>query len=59
MNKQEFTTGRVIIHDDVWIGHGVTILKSVTIGTGVVVAAGAVISKKNEGTCTILLPQLM
>lgn len=35
----------VVIEDDVWIGANVTILKSVTIGRGSVVAAGAVVTK--------------
>jgi len=35
----------VIIEDDVWITSRVTILKSVTIGKGSVIAAGAVVTK--------------
>ena len=35
----------VIIEDDVWIGARVIILPGVTIGTGSVIGAGAVISK--------------
>ena len=35
----------VSIGDDVWIGHGATVLAGVSIGTGVVVGAGAVVSK--------------
>lgn len=35
----------VIIHDDVWVGAGVTILKGVEIGRGAVLAAGAVVKK--------------
>lgn len=35
----------VIIEDDVWIGANVTILKSVHIGEGSVIAAGAVVTK--------------
>ena len=35
----------VIIEDDVWIGCGVIILKGVTIGSGSIVAAGAVVTK--------------
>lgn len=35
----------VIVHDDVWIGANVTILKGVEIGQGSIVAAGAVLTK--------------
>lgn len=35
----------VMIHDHVWIGARVTVLKGVTIGCGAVVAAGAVVTK--------------
>ena len=37
--------GKIIIKDDVWIGHGALILSGVTIGQGAVIAAGAVVSK--------------
>ena len=36
---------QVNIGNDVWIGHGATILAGVSIGTGAVVGAGAVVSK--------------
>ena len=36
---------RVIIGNDVWIGHAVTVLPGVTVGDGAVLAAGAVVSK--------------
>ena len=35
----------VVINDDVWIGTRVIILPGVTIGTGAIIAAGAVVSK--------------
>ena len=35
----------VTIGNDVWIGHGATVLPGVTIGDGAVVGAGAVVSK--------------
>src|SRR5262245_26878213 len=35
----------VVLEDDVWIGHGVTVLPGVRIGTGAAVGAGAVVSK--------------
>ena len=36
---------RVIIKNDVWIGHGVIVLPGVTVGNGAVLAAGAVVTK--------------
>lgn len=36
---------RVTIGNDVWIGHGATILAGVTVGDGAVIAAGAVVAK--------------
>lgn len=36
---------KIIIEDDVWIGHGVIILSSVCIGRGSIVAAGSVVIK--------------
>lgn len=38
----------VVIHSDVWIGAGCTILPGVTIGEGAVVAAGSVVVKHVE-----------
>lgn len=35
----------VIIHDDVWIGTGATILKGVEIGEGALIGAGSVVTK--------------
>ena len=35
----------IVIEDDVWIGSNAIILKGVTIGTGSVIAAGAVVTK--------------
>jgi acetyltransferase-like isoleucine patch superfamily enzyme len=36
---------KVIVEDDVWIGHGCVILSGVTIGRGSVVAAGSVVTE--------------
>jgi len=36
---------RVVIGNDVWIGHGVIVLPGLTIGDGAVLAAGAVVTK--------------
>jgi len=38
----------VVIEDDVWVGHGATILKGVKIGKGAIVAAGAVVTRDVE-----------
>lgn len=38
-------TARVIIGNDVWIGHAAILLPGVTVGDGAVIAAGAVVSK--------------
>lgn len=46
MNTQGFEEHRpVVIGDDVWIGGNVTILPGVHVGTGSVIAAGAVVTK--------------
>jgi phosphonate metabolism protein (transferase hexapeptide repeat family) len=36
---------KVVLGNDVWVGHGAVILPGVTIGTGAAVGAGAVVSK--------------
>ena len=38
--------GQTIVGNDVWIGHGATILSGVRIGDGAVIAAGAVVTKE-------------
>jgi phosphonate metabolism protein (transferase hexapeptide repeat family) len=38
-------TARVIIGNDVWIGHAAIVLPGVTVGDGAVIAAGAVVSR--------------
>ena len=38
-------TGQILIQNDVWIGHGATIMGGVTIHNGAVVAAGSVVTK--------------
>lgn len=45
MRFQQGTYGPVVIEEDCWIGSHAVILKGVTIGTGAVVAAGAVVTK--------------
>lgn len=36
---------KIVVEDDVWIGHGAIVLSGVTIGHGAVIAAGAVVTK--------------
>ena len=43
--ENSVSKGDIIIDDDVWIGHHVTILTGVHVGQGVVIAAGAVVTK--------------
>ncbi|MGN8929727.1 CatB-related O-acetyltransferase [Collinsella sp. HCP28S3_E12] len=45
---EALSKGGIILEDDVWIGHGATILDGVTVHRGGVVAAGAVVSKDVE-----------
>lgn len=45
IRTQGLTTKGVIIENNVWIGHGCSILDGVTIGEGSVVAAGTVVNK--------------
>ncbi|GBU05937.1 succinyltransferase-like protein [Faecalimonas umbilicata] len=45
INEEGYKTAPIIIEDNVWIGGNVVILKGVTIGTGSVVAAGAIVTK--------------
>ena len=40
-----YSNGDVVIKNDVWIGHGATIMSGVTIGNGAVIAAHSVVSK--------------
>ncbi|MFQ4141988.1 acyltransferase [Chlorogloeopsis sp. ULAP02] len=42
---QGITRQGIVIEDDCWLGHGVTVLDGVTIGKGSVVGAGAVVTK--------------
>ena len=44
-NMQGISVAPVTIGDNVWIGHGVIILKGVTIGSNTVIAAGAVVNR--------------
>ncbi len=44
----DLTNGPIIVEDDVWIGHGVTILSGVKIGKGSIVASCAVVTSDVE-----------
>ncbi|WP_231372716.1 CatB-related O-acetyltransferase [Aureivirga sp. CE67] len=39
------TTNKVVVGNDVWIGHNVIIVGNVTIGNGAILAAGSVVTK--------------
>lgn len=57
MMQQEISAKAVIIDDNVWIGHGVIILKGVHIGKGSVLAAGSVVTKDvTEGAIVAGVP---
>lgn len=45
MHAQGYHASPVVIEDDVWIGHGASVLRGVTLGSGSVVAAGAVVTR--------------
>ncbi|MBD2607208.1 GAF domain-containing protein [Scytonema hofmannii FACHB-248] len=45
IREQGVTRKGIIIEDNCWLGHGVTVLDGVTIGQGSVIGAGSVVSK--------------
>ncbi|MBK1990177.1 acyltransferase [Sphaerospermopsis aphanizomenoides BCCUSP55] len=45
IKQQGVTRQGIVIEDDCWLGHGVTVLDGVTIGKGSIIGAGAVVSK--------------
>jgi len=44
----DYMTLETIIEDDVWIGHGVTIMRGVSIGEGSIIASNSVVTKNVE-----------
>jgi len=46
--EQGATAKGIVIEDDVWIGHGCTILDGIVLAKGTVVAAGSVVNKSTE-----------
>lgn len=44
-NSQRGNNGVTVVDDDVWIGHGATIVGPVIISKGAIIAAGAVVTK--------------
>lgn len=45
--------GKIVINDNVFIGHGVIVLPGVTIGPNAIVAAGAVVTRNVEPGCIV------
>ncbi|MDB9336992.1 acyltransferase [Nodularia spumigena] len=45
IRHQGITRQGIVIEDDCWLGHGVTVLDGVTIGKGSVIGAGSVVNK--------------
>jgi len=48
IRDQGHRPGEIIVEDDVWLGANVTVIGSVRVGQGAVVAAGAVVTKDVE-----------
>ena len=53
IKQQGHIAGRIILHEDVWLGANVVILPNVEIGKGSIVAAGSVVTK-NVGDYSIV-----
>lgn len=48
INLQGITKKGIVIEDDVWIGHGCSILDGVTVKKGSIIGAGSVVTKDTE-----------
>lgn len=48
INNQGLSKRGIVIEDDVWIGHGCSILDGVTIRKGCIIGAGTVVTKDTE-----------
>lgn len=48
MNKQGLSSKGIVIERDVWVGTGVRVLDGVRVGTGSILAAGAVVTKSTD-----------
>ena len=44
-NGERGKDGKIVVENDVWIGHGAIILAGVKIGAGAIIAAGSVVTK--------------
>lgn len=44
-DRNLYSKGPVIIHDNVWIGEGVVVMPGVTIGKGAIIGANAVVTR--------------
>lgn len=53
IKDQEMVTLPIVIEDDVWIGAKATILGGVTLASGTIVAAGAVVHDSTEKNATV------
>lgn len=45
IKEQGYYDAPIVIEDDVWLGHDVTVMAGVTIGKGSIIGAGAVVNK--------------
>ena len=50
-NERAIYAGSVKIHDNVWIGNGVTIVGNLEIGYGTIIGANSVVTKSLEAEC--------